>query len=53
MERFQKIKTARRKLNVSVLCRCCGLENDELFNILQIMEEGVEFKNKILSMMGK
>jgi hypothetical protein len=52
MERFQKIKTVRRKLNVDVLCRCCGLEHSELFNILQIMEEGVEFKEKILSMMG-
>lgn len=52
MERFQKIKTARKKLNVGQICRCCGLENDEKFNILEIFEDGVEFKDKYLSMVG-
>lgn len=53
MERFQKIKNARKRLNVENLCRCCGLESDEKFNILQIFEDGVEFKDKMLKMIGK
>lgn len=50
MERFQKIKTARKRLNVDRLCRCCGLENDEKYNILEIFEDGVEFKTKYLNL---
>ncbi len=52
MERFQKIKIARKKLDVNSICRCCGLENEEKFNILSIDEEGVEFKEKYLNMIG-
>lgn len=52
MERFQKIKTARKRLNVDRICRCCGMENDEKFNILEIFEDGVEFKQKYLNLVG-
>lgn len=50
MERFQKIKTARKRLDVNRICRCCGMENDEKFNILEIFEDGVEFKDKYLNL---
>ncbi|KAG5671117.1 hypothetical protein PVAND_001331 [Polypedilum vanderplanki] len=52
MERFQKIKAGRRKLDVTAICRFCGLENDEKYNILELNEDGVEFSSKVSSMMS-
>ncbi|XP_070493722.1 microtubule-associated protein futsch [Chironomus tepperi] len=52
MERFQKIRNNRRKFDISSICRFCGLENEERYNILQLNEDGVEFATKVSSMIG-
>jgi Zinc-finger associated domain (zf-AD) len=53
MERFQKIKKSNwRRLNTEAICRLCGLEHEEKSNILQINEDGVEFRTKIELMLG-
>lgn len=53
MERFQKIKSNRRKLDIDSICRFCGLENEEKYNILELNEDGVEFSVKLSCMLGK
>lgn len=56
MERFAKIKPAgkRRKLDVSMICRCCGMESSDKVEILgQYTDDGVEFSDKLLALTGK
>ncbi|KAL7026117.1 hypothetical protein ACKWTF_013798 [Chironomus riparius] len=52
MERFQKIRNNRRKFDISTICRFCGLENEERYNIVHLNEDGVEFATKVSSMIG-
>ncbi|CRK94769.1 CLUMA_CG008263, isoform A [Clunio marinus] len=56
MERFAKIKTSerKRKLDVSGICRCCGMENEEKYPILGPFQEddGVDFKDKFYKLTG-
>lgn len=56
MDRFAIIKDigTRRKLDVSAICRCCGLEYEEKYSILdQVSFDGVEFKDKLQTLTGK
>lgn len=55
MERFAKIKHVgrRRKLDITAICRCCGLENSEKENIFeQISDDGVDFSEKVSILTG-
>jgi hypothetical protein len=58
MERFAKIKNigTRRKLDITAICRCCGLENDEKYAVLgenPFSDDGVEFSEKVGKLTGK
>lgn len=55
MERFAKIKPAgkRRKLDVTVICRCCGMESYDKQSILnQYSDDGVDFSEKVSALTG-
>lgn len=56
MDRFGTVRNAakRSKLNVNTICRCCGLQGDEMYPILdQVSDDGVEFHEKVSTLMGK
>jgi hypothetical protein len=55
MERFAKIKPAgkRRKLDVTTICRSCGMQSDDKTYILGLSDDGIEFKEKLQSLTGK
>lgn len=56
MERFAKIKNVgtRRKLDVQGICRCCGLQLEEKFSILdQFCDDEVNFQEKVRTLTGK
>jgi hypothetical protein len=57
MERFAKIKNfgSRRKLDVNAICRCCGLENDDMYPVLgqnPFSDDGVLMKEKVFKLTG-
>jgi hypothetical protein len=53
MERFQKLKVNRRKLDVDTICRFCGMELYEKHKILEINDGDEIFSEKVFQMIGK
>lgn len=55
MDRFARVKSvgARRKLDVTTICRCCGMLDDNKFSILgQTSDDEIEFQEKLSILTG-
>lgn len=56
MDRFARVGNAgtKRKLDVTAICRSCGLPDDNKTSILdQISEDDVDFQEKVTTLTGK
>lgn len=55
MDRFGTVRSVgrRSKLNADTICRCCGLQGDEMYPILQqVSDDGIDFHEKVSVLMG-